>query len=100
MKYRWSINVMTRTAGVLTVYCKDKEQAARNIIYYRDSKHAEKDTITFDSLSQLPNILLMSEIIAITCCDLEMMYDVHMEDVKLHKQMERDIDLSIEKDDY
>jgi len=93
MKYQWSINVMTRHSGCLTIYCKDRQQAEDNVVKYIDYVNTKVNNISFSSLSQLANSIVMSEIIAVTCCDLEMMYDVHREDVKLHKEC-------VEQSDY
>lgn len=99
MKYRYVTQVMTRHSGMLTIFCESREQATRNISLYHKCRIEGAKLIEFDSITNLPNITLMDEIIAVSVGDMEMLLDVHMHEIIGHKQMEQDIEFSLNKED-
>lgn len=93
MRYRWSNHIMTRNSGCLTIYCEDEEQATNNVKRYLDSRLKDNKTISFLSLSGLANIVVMDEIIAVTCCDVGMMFEIHREEMIMKYDLQKQINL-------
>lgn len=102
MKYRYTTQIMTRHSGMLTIFCEDREQASRNVDHYLEWLHRDRVkylTISFDSVCNSLNTILMNEIIGVSVGDNEMLLDIHREEILEHRKMEQDIDFSLNKGD-
>lgn len=96
MKYRWTTNVMTRHSGIMTIYCKDRKQAESNINQYINNRIASKATIGFDSIADTLNVLVMDEIIGVSVGDMQLVLDIHQEEIEEHQRTHRDASFSQE----
>jgi hypothetical protein len=87
MKYRWTTQVMTRTNGVLMVYCSSKEQAEKNVDEYVKALTDKNIAVRFHSINNLNNATLISEIVSVTVGDGELCKNVRIEDICIHKEL-------------
>lgn len=94
MKYRYVTQVMTRQSGLMTIFCDNKEQAETNVSRFRAMTSMGKELIEFDSMSNLANTQLMSEIVSVSAVDMEQQLDIHKHEILNHKNMEKEVDFS------
>lgn len=99
MKYRYITQVMTRHSGMMSIFCRGLDQAQNNMEEYLKRHAKGEDTISFDSVSGMSNVMLMSEIIAVHVTDSEIQRDIALEEAKEHQELHREIDLGVPPND-
>jgi hypothetical protein len=109
MKYKWATCVWTKN-GQLTVYCKDRSQAENNVTNITSElgrTTPSRKYVSVNNISNTPNFILLSEIIAAYVVDFTVLKEIHKEELMIHKVLERDIEYQINdlgddtnKDDY
>ena len=99
MKYRWITQVMTRNSGVLSIHCKDRKQAEDNVEHYVTSRIKCHTVISFFSIKESPNVMVMDEIISVSVCDSELLLDIHREEAKAHARLHKDLEFSQSDED-
>lgn len=99
MKYRWTTQIMTRDSGMLSVYCKDRQQASENVSRFSDCRIKNSKTMELKTIQNYPNILLVDEIIWMAVCDNELMADVHLHEVREHEKIHKEAEFSQNDDE-